>query len=439
MANASPGSDEPLSPATATPVLSSWSTTKLIGFRFAFVYLLLYCLPRCLQLVPFGDWLAERVGSLVQVPVVWFADSALGITITSFPAGSGDTTYNYVHVLLLAIVATIATAIWTVIAGHRHPPLLPDRLRIYLRFFLGATLVGYGSIKVLKSQFPPLQLEYITEPIASLSPMGLLWTFMGHSTAYCAFTGAVEIIGGLLLFWRRTTTLGALIVASAMTNVLALNLSYDVCVKLLSFHLIIIALVVLGPDAGRLADVLIRQRPTTPAVGQSPFRWRCLERARTPIKTLVIIVVLGMKAYGAHTMWATWGNGREPVAARGYYEVHTFLRGGVVQRRDLDDVGQWRSFAISPYGNAFIRTMRGRPRWYQMSRLPLANIMLLVQTRGGASYGWLLSRREGSHGFVVRGLHDGVPIEARMRRVDETDTELMGRGFHWINEVPHNR
>ena len=38
--------------------------------------------------------------------------------------------------------------------------------------------------------------------------MGLLWTFMGHSPAYSAFTGAAEALAGALLLFRRTTLLG---------------------------------------------------------------------------------------------------------------------------------------------------------------------------------------------------------------------------------------
>ena len=55
---------------------------------------------------------------------------------------------------------------------------------------------------------------------------------MGYSRPYAIFCGLVETVGGLLLFWQRTTTLGALIVAASMANVAMLNFSYDVPVKL---------------------------------------------------------------------------------------------------------------------------------------------------------------------------------------------------------------
>jgi hypothetical protein len=429
-----------ISCATADPPASSWGLPTLLAFRFAFVYLLLYCLPSPLTAFPYGEWLGDRYDELARIPIVWFASAVLDIQITIFPAGSGDTTFNYVQILVFALVATMATVVWTAIAGRRHPPLLRDRLHIYLRFVLAVTLVHYGSVKVLQAQFPPLEPARLAVPLGEMSPMGLLWDFMSYSKGYGFFTGAVEVLGGVLLFWRRTTTLGALVVAGAMANVFALNLSYDVCVKLYSFHLLAIAVVLLVPDAGRLVDVFILHRPVAPTMRRAPFGWRQLERARRPMKAIAIVVLLGTAAYQAYEAWKTRGGGAEVGPGEGYYEVQTFLRGGVVQPRNLDDASQWRSLTVSRYGYAVLRTMKGRPRGYDLVRIPLVNIMVIVRVRPGeASYGWLLFRREGADRLAVRGLFDGVPIEAHMKRNDGTTTELMSRGFHWINEYPYNR
>ena len=56
------------------------------------------------------------------------------------------------------------------------------------------------------------------------------------------FAGFAEVLGGMLLFWRRTTLLGALILTGVLVNVVApqLRLS-DVPVKLCSLHLLAFA------------------------------------------------------------------------------------------------------------------------------------------------------------------------------------------------------
>lgn len=93
-------------------------------------------------------------------------------------------------------------------------------------------MIGYGLIKVFALQMLKPQLQQLVAPLGDLTRMGLVWTFMGISPVYQSFTGAAEVMGGLLLFWRRTRLLGATIVAVVMTNVVLLNFLYDIPVKL---------------------------------------------------------------------------------------------------------------------------------------------------------------------------------------------------------------
>ena len=64
---------------------------------------------------------------------------------------------------------------------------------------------------LLETMMLPPHLAKLVQPNGDSSPTSLLWILMGSSAAYSAFTGAVETLGGVLLFNRRTTTLGALI------------------------------------------------------------------------------------------------------------------------------------------------------------------------------------------------------------------------------------
>jgi hypothetical protein len=95
--------------------------------------------------------------------------------------------------------------------------------------------------------------------------MGALWSFMSASRPYAIFADAVEVTAGALLLFRRTTTLGAMVAAAAMTNVVALNYCYDVPVKLYSTNILLMAVFLLAPEFCRLAHVLVFNRPTAPA------------------------------------------------------------------------------------------------------------------------------------------------------------------------------
>jgi len=56
-----------------------------------------------------------------------------------------------------------------------------------------------------------------------------------HSTRF--FRGLWRRFAGLLLLNRRTITLGLLVAAGVFTNVVLLNLSYDIPVKIFSIHI----------------------------------------------------------------------------------------------------------------------------------------------------------------------------------------------------------
>ena len=80
---------------------------------------------------------------------------------------------------------------------------------------------------------------------------------MGYSTPYNLFTGLLETLGGLLLLFKRTRLLGAMIVIVVMSNIVMLNFSYDVPVKLFSLHLLVMTVFIIAPDVKRLLNFLV--------------------------------------------------------------------------------------------------------------------------------------------------------------------------------------
>ena len=67
----------------------------------------------------------------------------------------------------------------------------------------------------------------------------------------------MEIIPALLLFFRRTSALGALLAIAVLLNVLILNIGYDVSLKLILFHLLIFAVYVLAPNIKKLFSFFV--------------------------------------------------------------------------------------------------------------------------------------------------------------------------------------
>src|SRR3954447_6638629 len=169
---------------------SEWSFATRFAFRFFFVYLILYSFPQPFDFVEalqkLDEWTLSFWGLLVQ-PV---AEAVFGVAADVLPNGSGDTTFSYVHVFVIAALSLIAAIAWSFLDRNRkNYTRLHEWFRLYVRFVLGFAMLGYGAYKVIKAQFPGPSLDRLLEPVGEMSPMGLLWTFMGASKPYNVFTG----------------------------------------------------------------------------------------------------------------------------------------------------------------------------------------------------------------------------------------------------------
>ena len=69
-------------------------------------------------------------------------------------------------------------------------------------------------------------------------------------------------VAGLLLLYRPTVTLGLFAATGAFLNVVMINMSYDVPVKLYASHLLLACLFLLAWDAKRLFRFLVLNRAT---------------------------------------------------------------------------------------------------------------------------------------------------------------------------------
>ncbi len=276
------------------------SRIRLLAIRFTVAYWLMYSLPSPFsnvipwlgqQLSVCRSWLENHLVAAVA-RVVFKIDGELVP-----PNGSGDTTFNYLAVLSMFVLAALIAVVWSLFDRRNTDyPLVRDLLRSYLRYVLAFTLLGYGLAKVTFefNQFPLVSDWQLKKTWGDSSPMNVLWAFMGSSRPYTIFAGVSEVLGALLLVWRRTATLGALVAIGVMTNVVLLNFCYDVPVKLYSSHLLTMAILIALPDARRLANLLFWNR-STPSVDLIEM-WRGVwaGRFRWTVKSIMIVVGLAL-------------------------------------------------------------------------------------------------------------------------------------------------
>src|SRR5262249_33806987 len=126
---------------------------------------------------------------------------------------------------------------------------------------------------------------------------GVLWQTMQYSPAYALFGGIAELAVVLLLTFRRTTLLRALVCLPVMGNLTMMDWCYGVPGKLFSALIVLSAAVLVVLDGRRLLDVLVFHRATEAAPIAPPFRSARWNQYRWAIKIVLVGGVLASSIY----------------------------------------------------------------------------------------------------------------------------------------------
>lgn len=417
--------------------LSHWNPTKAILFRFLFAYLVLFIWPFPFYFIPFSGYVFQPIQDLFAQMTHAVGPWLLGkYYIQTSQVASSDTSYSYAHTFVFLMLAAASTLIWSVIDRRRWVyENLSVGLNVLVRYYLAQQLLVYGLRKVIPLQFPAPTLMRLTETYGDSSRMGLLWTFMGASPAYSIFTGIGEVLGGTLLLFRRTRLLGAFISAFVLTHVFVLNIFYDVPVKLLSFHLLFMSLFLIAPDAKRLANLFLLNKPVAPEIPAMSLPSVRLRWFRVIAKTGLIYLIFFQPLY---YIVAEKRELENKVAAvkrddiNGEFEVSYFILNNDTLQAVETETRRWKNVRLS--GNSM-----------QITYMDGMAIPWLCSIRNGSKKIKVLSKdltTSGEFRFEREGewlALNGTLNQDSLRVVSRFTSEnafLLYREFQWISEQP---
>jgi hypothetical protein len=428
-----------------------WSLRARIAFRFAFAYFGLFCVLFAQILFVFtgilSKWLPESAviwQMRATSPLVgWVGDHVFGVdAVLHEDSGSGDQAAIWLLIFCVLVAAALITLVWSILDRRRRDYItLRAWFVLFVRLCLGGQMLFYGLAKAIPSQMPAPSLTALLQPYGTMSPASVLWNQVGAAPVYEVLLGTAEVLGGLLLFAPRTATAGALVGLVSMAQVFVLNMTYDVPVKILSFHLLLLSLVVLAPQAGRLANVLVLERPSEPATQPALFASRRANRVAAALQVaLGVWVLLG----GVHIGWQTWreaGDGAPKPPLYGIWTVGEFSRDGHPAPPLITDEGRWRRLIVDSRGTT-VQKMDD-------SFLPVVAVV------DEAAHTIALStappdtppNRLGAFTFTqptpdtlrLNGELNGTPVTLSLDRMDPNSFPLRSRGFHFVQEYPYFR
>lgn len=345
--------------------------------------------------------------------------------------------------VLLSIVSGLVWSAVAALRGHRQVEYttLYAWLRFLMRLTCGMFMLTYGLVKMFPLQMPPISTGILNEPVGNMSPMTMLWSLIALNPLYQIVCGAAEVLGGVLILFRRTALAGALLSAFVMLNVLLFNLFFDVPVKLFAANLLLALVFIIVPDMPALFRFFWLHQPAAPAGVWVPPASRRGFRIATRVTELVFVVTF--LVWMPVQMAIGWHGYRKATAAisplRGGWHITTPSTALVSpEQQPITDL-----YVDSP------TLVRARSRDGALWRTSLKASAkdhtgsIGVYTSGThGSFSWSMS--DVDHLRIVASPSTGAspnqvtnfqPYELSLTRIPQPQHyPLLERGFHWVNE-----
>ncbi|GEP92024.1 hypothetical protein SAMN05660909_04143 [Chitinophaga terrae (ex Kim and Jung 2007)] len=347
--------------------LPAWKPYQLILFRIAFIFFIAISIPNTgawyQQLIEL-NWLKLNYRDLYDIARFGSGINFLGNSIF------GSTLLGYANWITTLLVATAGGLVWTAIVYLRRKPRTEYYnawywLRVVVRYRAGIGIIGFGFTKLLPVQMPYPSLGILNTNFGDLTAQKIYWLSIGIVPWYQVFAGVVEVAAGTLLFFRKTTTLGAILLLGALGDIVYVNFAYDGGVHVYSSYFVLLAALLLVNDIPKVWKLLVGEQDVTPVNYYPDLSGSWLKYARVGLKSLTLFLFLGVLFY-LQLINFLYDPYKQPSVAgvktlRGNYAVTTFrLNGVTIPYSPLDSV-RWQEVTFENWSTLTFRVNKPHP------------------------------------------------------------------------------
>jgi hypothetical protein len=329
----------------------NWSEKEKNIFRFFFLFFIIQALPLSV------DFFKTVFG------INWAHISYTDIfNLTRLSAKFIPGADSFINWIIIAVASLIGAVLWSKSKfKNKDYNTLYYWLRVVVRYRLAIGIIGYGFIKFFPLQAPFPSISNLNTNYGDFTDWKIFSLSLGIVPSYESFLGGIELLAGFLLLFRKTATLGALLIVVFTGNVFIANLAYDGGEYVYSLYLVIFALFVLSFDAVKIYNLISLERPTQPNVFKPSFSSR-EKKIRLILKTLVIfffVFFYGFKTYSGyrHDPYqypTTTGLAK----ASGIYNVSEFRINNRVLPYSATDSIRWKDVVFEKWATISVRSNR---------------------------------------------------------------------------------
>jgi hypothetical protein len=418
----------------------AYSFKASLFWRFIFLYLILYIYPYGFEYI--YELKPDTISFWPEI-TTRFGETVLGWDYKSANLQSGsDSKYDYTRFLLIAIVSLIGSGVWVFIDSkikRLYTAKLKTLTQTVLRYHVGLTLIIYGLSKVLMLQFGLMDITGLETKIGNQTGMSFLWEFMSYSEFYTTTAGLIEVIGGVLILFRRTTFIGAFILFVAMANVVLMDIGFNVSVKMFAIHLFLMIILIMSDHLKQMIRFFITHKPTIPISFQPLFNTVKSKKFRYILKGLILLfftitTVNQFKDRLENEIDTTY------TALASLHDIDLFVKNGDTLTRKSNDLSRWKTLMINGYSyypkTISVTYENGKSDWFSFEadtlakRIDFQNFQDTTALKYPFHYKTLNKKR-----FEFKGVLKGDTLHFKTKAKFIKDYKLTSMGIKWIPDL----
>jgi len=101
---------------------------------------------------------------------------------------------------------------------------LQEIIELALSWIVVLAMIAYGFGKLVQFE----GISYDNKLVSELTGMELLWAFYGYSKPFVLILGVFELIGAILIFFKKTRIIGCIFTTTILLNIIMQDVFYGV-------------------------------------------------------------------------------------------------------------------------------------------------------------------------------------------------------------------
>lgn len=343
------------------------------------------------------------------------------------PFGTAIFSDNGAHYLFHLFLIPIAIG-WRILLQWKmlkpfHHFIFSRAIPAILIYFLAWQWLVYGANKCFKWQF------YLPEPNLLFSKFGelqkdiLYWSTMGVSRPYNIFLGSIEILCGILLISTKFRKFGLWLSLLISVQVLAVNFSFDISVKLFSGFLFFISLILLVNQLDQ-QQIYLENTPW-----KLPNKW---QKWTTKYKALALWIkplVIGWIAFDVAYPYVADNNFNDDQYPRPVYHGAYLIQ----QQKTHKNPMHWKMIFIHRRGYFITEDQWGQHQDYQLlySKEP-SQISAAKNGEIKGTFHWQMLTDKTEQ--TLQGRWDNEEVLLHLKPVDWRKMPALNSEIHWRSD-----